>query len=99
MGSFDITGSLKSFIIIKGVCNFTGDNTKVWEPTAALAANDYLYHHLYQTDLSLLVEGMCILRIVMSNLTDVERLCHNYAFLCNYSCNYSLRYFKSCMYT
>ena len=61
VGSFDMTGSLKCFIIIKGVCNFIGDNTKLWEPTAALAANDYLYHHLYQTDLSLLVEGMYIL--------------------------------------
>ena len=59
--SFDITASSKNFIVIKGICNFTGDNTKVWEPTAALAANDYLYHHLCQTDLSLLIEGICII--------------------------------------
>ena len=73
IGSFDITGSPKSFIIIKGVCNFTGDNIKLWEPTAALAANDYLYHHLCQTDLSLLVEGMyvCIYMIARSSLIEL----------------------------
>ena len=65
---FNITGTLRSFIIIKGVYNFSGDNTKVWEPTAALAANDYLYHHLCQTDLSLLVEGMCIIHSYMHQM-------------------------------
>ena len=57
MEGFGIMGSSMSFIIIKGVCDFAGDKTKAWQPTAALAANDYLYHHLCQTDLSLLLEG------------------------------------------
>ena len=85
LDSIDITGLLKSFIIVKGVCNFTGDNTKVWEPTAALAANDYLYHHLCQTDLSLLVEGT-YLHNSMSSLLEFRGFYHinNELHVCNY---------------
>ena len=59
----DANNLSKNFIIIKGVCNFAGDNNKIWQPTAALAANDYLYHHLCQADLSLLVTGNCVIII------------------------------------
>jgi len=57
MEGFGIMDSSMSFVIIKGVCDFGGDKTKIWQPTAALAANDYLYHHFCQTDLSLLLEN------------------------------------------
>ena len=57
MEGFGIMGSSMSFIVIKGVCDFAEDKDKVWQPTAALAANDYLYHHFSQTDLSLLLEN------------------------------------------
>ena len=52
MEGFSITGFGKECIIIKGVCDYAGGKTKEWQPTAALAANDYLYHHLNQIDIS-----------------------------------------------
>ena len=33
-------------IVIKGVCNFAYGKNKKWQPTAAFAANNYLYYHL-----------------------------------------------------
>jgi len=45
-----------SFVIIRGVCDFAGNENKIWQPTAALAANDYLHHHFCQTDLSSLLD-------------------------------------------
>lgn len=57
MEGYGIMQSALDFIIIKGVCDFAGDKNKEWQPTAALAANDYLYHHFQQTDLSLLLEN------------------------------------------
>ena len=57
MEGFGTTDSSIGFITIKGVSNFAGDKNQLWEPTAALAANDYLYHHFCQTDLSLLLKG------------------------------------------
>ena len=56
MEGFGIMDSSMSFIVIKGVCDLAEDKDKVWQPTAALAANDYLYHHFCQTDLSSLLE-------------------------------------------
>jgi len=38
------------FLIIKG-CDFAANKYKIWQPTAALAVNDYLHHHFCQTDL------------------------------------------------
>ena len=52
MEGFSITGFGKECIIIKGVCDYAYGKTKEWQPTAALAANDYLYHHLNQLDIS-----------------------------------------------
>ena len=52
MEGFSITGFGVDCIIIKGVCDYAGGKTKEWQPTAALAANDYLYHHLNQIDIS-----------------------------------------------
>ena len=66
MEGFGITDSSISFIIVKGVCDFAGDKNRLWEPTAALVANDYLYHHFCQTDLSLLLEGTHIHKITYS---------------------------------
>ena len=57
MEGFGIMESLLNFIVIKGVCDFAGDKNKEWQPTAALTANDYLYHHFSQTDLILLLKG------------------------------------------
>ena len=57
MEGFGIMESSLDFIVIKGVCDFAGDKNKAWQPTAALAANDYLYHHFCQTDLSVLLEN------------------------------------------
>ena len=61
MEGFGIMNSSIGFIVIKGVCDFAGDKTKEWQPTAALAANDYLYHHFCQEDLSLLLEGILLM--------------------------------------
>ena len=52
MEGFSITGFGIECIIIKGVCDYASGKTKEWQPTAALAANDYLYHHLSQLDIS-----------------------------------------------
>ena len=52
MEGFSITGFGIECIIIKGVCDYASGITKEWQPTAALAANDYLYHHLSQLDIS-----------------------------------------------
>ena len=52
MEGFSITGFGKDCIIIKGVCDYASGKTKEWQPTAALAANDYLHHHLKQLDIS-----------------------------------------------
>ena len=56
MEGFGIMDSSIGFIVIKGVCDLGEHKDKVWQPTAALAANDYLYHHFCQTDLSSLLE-------------------------------------------
>ena len=52
MEGFSITRFGIECIIIKGVCDYASGITKEWQPTAALAANDYLYHHLNQLDIS-----------------------------------------------
>ena len=52
MEGFSIIGFGIECIIIKGVCDYASGKTKEWQPTAALAANDYLYHHLNQLDIS-----------------------------------------------
>ena len=52
MEGFSITRLGTECIIIKGVCDYASGKTKEWQPTAALAANDYLYHHLNQLDIS-----------------------------------------------
>ena len=52
MEGYSITGGAIDCIIVKGVCDFASGKNKAWQPTAALAANDYLYHHLSQMDLS-----------------------------------------------
>jgi len=57
MEGFGIMDSSMGFVVIKGVCDFAADKDKAWQPTAALAANSYLYHHFCQTDLSLLLEN------------------------------------------
>ena len=57
MEGFGIMESSLDFIIIKGVCDFAGDKNKAWQPTAALAANDFLYYHFQRADLSLLLES------------------------------------------
>lgn len=57
MEGFGIMGSSLDFIVIKGVCDLGNKKDDLWQPTAALAANDYLYHHFCQTDLSVLIEN------------------------------------------
>ena len=57
MEGFGIMDSSMSFIVIKGVCDLGASKSKECQPTAALAANDYLYHHFSQTDLSSLLEN------------------------------------------
>ena len=57
MEGFGIMDSSMSFIVIKGVCDLGANKSKEWQPTAALAANDYLHHHFSQTDLSSLLEN------------------------------------------
>ena len=57
MEGFGIMESSLHFIIIKGVYSFAGGINKAWQPTAALAANDFLFHHFKETDLSLLLEN------------------------------------------
>ena len=52
MEGFSITGFGIECIIIKGVCDYASGKTKEWQPTATLAANSYLYHHLNQLDIS-----------------------------------------------
>ena len=52
MEGYSIIGFGIECIIIKGVCDYAYGKTKEWQPTAALAANDYLYHHLNQLDIS-----------------------------------------------
>ena len=52
MEGFELFGKINC-IIIKGVCDLAGGKTKKWQSTAALAANDYLYHHLNKSDLAL----------------------------------------------
>ena len=52
---FDIMKTTMACIIVKGVCDYADQKTKTWEPTAALAANDYLFHDLMGLDLSLLL--------------------------------------------
>ena len=56
MEGFGIMDSSLDFIVIKGVCDLGHEKNDLWQPTAALAANNYLYHHFCQTDLSLLIE-------------------------------------------
>jgi len=59
MEGFSIMGTEIDFIIIKGCCDFaSGKKNKKWQPTAALAANDYLHHHLSQMDLSYMKDGV-----------------------------------------
>ncbi|XP_065906153.1 death domain-containing ATP nucleosidase-like [Dysidea avara] len=55
MEGFGIMQSSIDCIIVKGVCDYAGEKTDDWQPTAALAANDYLQHHFRQ-DLSVLLE-------------------------------------------
>ena len=57
MEGFGIMDSSLDFIVIKGVCDLGNKKDDLWQPTAALAANDYLHHHFCQTDLSLLIEN------------------------------------------
>ena len=54
MEGYSIAGCNIDRIIVKAVCDFASGKTKEWQPTAALAANDYLYHHLNTMDLSCL---------------------------------------------
>ena len=83
MEGFGIMQSSINCIIVKGVCDYAGEKTDGWQPTAALAANDYLQHHFRQ-DLSILLEkkqGMC---------GFMNILCSNY--LHNYLCG--IKYIK-----
>ena len=57
MEGFGIMDSSLDFMVIKGVCDLGDKKNDLWQPTAALAANDYLYHHFCQTDLSVLIEN------------------------------------------
>ena len=57
MEGFGIMDSSMKFIVIKGVCDLGAHKSKEWQPTADLAANDYLHHHFSQTDLSSLLES------------------------------------------
>ena len=52
MEGYSITGFGIECIIIKGVCDYASGKTKEWQPTAALAANDYLHYHLLKSDIS-----------------------------------------------
>ena len=69
MEGFGIMESSLNFIVIKGVCDFASDKNKEWQPTAALAANDYLFHHFSQTDLSLLLKSK------QGNYLCIQKLC------------------------
>ena len=60
MEGFSITGFGIECIIIKGVCDYVSGKTKEWQPTAALAANSYLYHHLNQLDISSMNAVKCL---------------------------------------
>ena len=57
MEGFGIMDSSLDFIVIKGVCDLGHNKNDVWQPTAALAANDYLHYHFCKTDLSILIEN------------------------------------------
>ena len=54
MEGFSIAEGAIDCIIVKGVCDFASGNNKIWQPTAALAAIDCLYHDLSRMDLSLM---------------------------------------------
>ncbi|XP_065917434.1 uncharacterized protein [Dysidea avara] len=54
MEGFGIMTTKMDCIIVKGVCDYAGEKTKKWQPTAALAANHYLLQDLERLDLSLL---------------------------------------------
>ena len=54
MEAFDLVNGDTDIIVVKSVCDFANKKTKNWQPTAALAANDYLHYHLDQLDLRLL---------------------------------------------
>jgi len=56
MEGFGIMDSQIDCIIIKGVCDYASHKSDDWQPTAALAANDYLYHHFKENDLGVLHE-------------------------------------------
>ena len=58
MEGFSIAGGAIDCIIIKGVCDFASGKNKKWQPTAALAANDCLYHDLNQMDLSVMKDDI-----------------------------------------
>ncbi|XP_065916778.1 uncharacterized protein [Dysidea avara] len=55
MEGFGIMETEMKCIIVKGVCDYAGQKAKIWQPTAALAANDYLFQDLNRKDLSLLL--------------------------------------------
>ena len=51
MEGFGLTNSNIDIIIVKGVCDFASGKNKKWQPTAALAANDYLHFHFSRLNL------------------------------------------------
>ena len=53
MEGFSLANGGIDIIVIKGVCDFASGKNKKWQPTAALAANDYLHFHLSRLDLRL----------------------------------------------
>ena len=69
MEGYSITGEAIACIIVKGVCDFASGKDKIWQPTAALAANNYLHYHLSQMDLSNMkdnphVQGLLIIHTI-----------------------------------
>ena len=54
---FGIMKSSMDCIIVKGVCDYAGEKTEKWQPTAALAANQYLLQELERLDLRLLLKN------------------------------------------
>ena len=57
MEGFGIMTSKMDCIIVKGVCDYAGEKTEKWKPTAALAANHYLCQDFEKLDLRLLLSS------------------------------------------
>ena len=82
MEGFSIAEGGISCIIIKGICDFACGKDKTWQPTAALAANDCLYHDLNEMDLSLMKEKGTYTYIFQSYIILAYDVCTWHTYMC-----------------